>query len=598
MSRRSRILAAAAATVVALLCALTAPALADTTETTSMVDDNQLIYVSRGHMVRTLRQMATLGVDVVKVSLVWQLIAPNADSTRRPHFDATDPAAYSPGAWDRWDTLVKTAQALGMKVYFLVVGPAPLWAVPKGNRASKQGPPLGWAPNPSDLQDFLEAAGRRYSGVYADPSATAAPSSSNPTVPVQTVTLPGMTVSQASPPAPADVIPRVNYWGIWNEPNERSWLNPYYKKGPGGHGLVYIQPQLYRGLVDAAWNGLAASSHSSDTIMVGETANRGVLTPAQFVRGVYCVGGNLRPLTGSAASQIGCPSSGSRAQFASQHPGLFETGWAHHPYAFDVPPNRPYPDRTWITLYNLGSLERMLSGIYATYGLHPAGGIPLYLTEWGEKSNPPNPYVTTTTAEQAEWINEGEYMTWRMPYVRSFNQFLLVDSPPKSTEPKGSVLYWSTYQTGLELLNGHAKPAYGAFRVPIWLPTPRHGHSVAVWGQLRPADHSSTQQGIIEFRAHRLIKVDRARAHPDQQLRGLCLQPRLDSLGRGCEAGVAPTGRPGDLQPHGPRVLVLASNQRPYLPQSDSERRRVECARGADLRERLSQPLHCGLVRG
>jgi len=499
MSRRSRIMAVAAAAVTALVCALPAHALASATETSSMMDDNQLIYASQSHMVRTLNQMHSLGVDVVKVSMVWQLVAPDASSTRKPRFDASNPAAYPQGAWDRWDTLVETAQKLGMSVYLLVIGPAPKWAIPAWVRNSKQGPDLGQAPNPGDYQDFIEAAGRRYSGAYVDPRSVPAGSDPGPAV-VPGVTVPGVSVSQGSSSTPKPgAIPRVNYWGIWNEPNERSWMNPWYRKL--SRGKAYIQPEFYRSLVDAGWNGLSASSHSSDAIMIGETANRGILTPAQFVRGLYCLGGNLRPLRGSAASNVGCPTSGSPAQFAQQHPGLFQSaGYAHHPYAFDVPPNRRYPDRTYIGLYNMPSFERLMNGIYARYGVHPAGGVPLYLTEWGEKSNPPNPYVKTTTAEQAAWINLGEYMTWRMPYVRQLNQFLLVDSPPKADEPKGSPLYWSSFQTGLETLRGTPKPALAAYQLPIWLPTARHGRHVAVWGQLRPANHTSTQNGVIEFR--------------------------------------------------------------------------------------------------
>jgi hypothetical protein len=125
--------------------------------------------------------------------------------------------------------------------------------------------------------------------------------------------------------------------------------------------------------------------------------------------------------------------------------------------------------------------------------------VPLYLTEWGFKSNPPNPYVKTSLAQQAAWIDEGEYLTWREPYVRALTQFLLVDSPPKPGARKGSALYWSTFQTGLENMNGSPKPSLGAFRVPIWLPVARHGAHVTVWGQLRPADHSTTQYGLIEF---------------------------------------------------------------------------------------------------
>src|ERR1019366_515805 len=143
--------------------------------------------------------------------------------------------------------------------------------------------------------------------------------------------------------------------------------------------------------------------------------------------------------------------------------------------------------------------ERLLNGIFASYGQHPSGGVPLYLTEWGFKTNPPNPSVSTSPAAAATWLNEGEYMTWQEPYVHGLAQFLLVDSPPKPHARKGSALYWSTFQTGLEYLNGKPKPSFDAFQIPIWLPNPRHGPRVTVWGQLRPADHTTTQYGEIEF---------------------------------------------------------------------------------------------------
>src|SRR5262249_4921186 len=138
-------------------------------------------------MVQTLDTLHELGVDTVKVSLVWQLIAPNANGQQRPaNFDATNPANYPTGAWSRWDWLVEAAHQLGMNVYFLVIGPAPLWAVPKGNQKAGQGPQVGWMPKPSEYQQFVQAAGTRYSGTYPD-------SNGNP-------------------------IPRVSQWGIWNEP--------------------------------------------------------------------------------------------------------------------------------------------------------------------------------------------------------------------------------------------------------------------------------------------------------------------------------------------------------------------------------------------
>jgi hypothetical protein len=50
------------------------------------------------------------------------------------------------------------------------------------------------------------------------------------------------------------------------------------------------------------------------------------------------------------------------------------------------------------------------------------------------------------------------------------------------------------------LLNGTHKPAWQAFRIPIWLPRTRHGPNVTVWGQLRPGNHQSLQYAILEYR--------------------------------------------------------------------------------------------------
>ena len=468
-----------------------------------LMDDDQLIYVSHQHMVRTLQEIASLGVDVVKVSVVWQLIAPNPDSGRRPKFDATDPAAYPAGAWKRYDDLVETAQKLGLKVYFLLIGPAPNWAIPK-DETRGQGPVLSLAPDPSEYGQFVEAVGKRYSGSYVDPS-SAPDSSSGTSLPV-TVPSPPVPVPPLPQPQPNTTpapqpLPRVDYWGIWNEPNERSWLTPWHRTLPG-HRLALTQPELYRGLVDFAWQALAHSGHADDTVMIGETANRGVLGPIPFVRDLYCVSPSLQPLVGQSAAELGCPTSGSPGEFVGAHPGLFlATGYAHHPYGFDVPPNHRYPDRGFVTLYNLPSFERILNGIFAAYGQHPANGVQLYLTEWGYKTNPPNPYVRTSLAEQAVWLDQGDYLTWQDPYVQSLTQFLLIDSPPKAGAQRGTPLYWSTFQTGLENMNGSAKPALAAFRLPIWIPVARHGPRVTVWGQLRPANHGQAQWVAVEFRA-------------------------------------------------------------------------------------------------
>lgn len=431
----------------------------------AMMDDQQLVYYSPGRTLDELKQMKALGVDVVKVSLVWSVVAPDAGSRSEPKgFNAADPGAYSAVAFSHYDRIVTEAQQLGLKVYFMLTPPAPSWAIPSSN-FNTQSKRLGFAPSPNQFRQFAEAVGRRYSGTYQG-------------------------------------LPRVEDWGIWNEPNFPAWLSPLHRHIPGV-GEELLEPSIYRGLVDAASSGFAASGHTranGDTILIGETSNSGVESPGLFVRDLFCVGSHLGPLVGTAAQKVGCPTSGSRAKFVASNPGLFAAGgFAHHPYSFNVAPNHRYPLSTWYTLYNMGSLERTLNGVWSAYGRSRGGGVPIYLTEFGYESNPPNPFVKNSTTQQATWLNEAEYMAWKDPYVRMINQFELVDSRPRTTEPRGSRAYWATFQTGLEFVGGKPKPALGAYRLPIWLPRARHGKSVTVWGQLRPADHASTQVGLVEY---------------------------------------------------------------------------------------------------
>jgi hypothetical protein len=484
--------------VLALLAALPARAAASATEQSMLMDDQELIYSTPADVVKTLEQLSSLGIDTVKVSLVWTLVAPDASSTHRPKFDATDPDAYPPGAWARYDLIDVAAHELGMRVYFMIAPPAPLWAL-RSNEPN-QGPPLGRAPTLSDLHNFAQAAGRRYDGAFKNPyasdssSASSSPSLLGVTLPVSLPPIGSATnASEAQSAEPAS-LPNVDLWSVWNEPNERSWLNPWHR------GKELLQPSEYRSMVATSWSALRSTGHSASSILIGETANVGIWQPLPFIRAMYCVGSDYRQLRGSAAAAVGCPESKTASQFVADNPGLFDgAGFAHHPYSFDVAPNHAYPDPSWITLDNIGRLERTLDRIYSTYSQSRRGGVPLYITEWGYKTDPPNPFAGTSESQQASWTAEGAYMTWADPYVQSFTQFLLVDAEPKVDTKPGSRAYWNTFQTGLELLNGKHKLAYNAFRLPLWVPEPRHGSRVTVWGQLRPADHQTLQYGVLEF---------------------------------------------------------------------------------------------------
>jgi hypothetical protein len=380
-----------------LVCACPAGALANKHEESILMDDDQLIYATPAHMARTLREIKALGVDRVKVTVVWSLVAPRASARRKPKFDAANPASYPYGAWKRWDQLVAWCRLLGLKVYFQVGAPAPVWATSGPHEAQGDGYRWSERPNAREFGQFVKAVGRRYSGNYI-------PANENALRPPRQLGAHGQSGITPTASDPNPPVQRVNYWGLWNEPNVTGWMSPQFRR-VGGHE-VDNSPRMYRRLVDTSYAALKASGHASDTILIGELASHGAVYPIPFTQELYCVSGSYRPLTGSRATALGCPSSGNRARFAAAHPGLFVfPGFAYHPYSFDTPPNRTMADPNIITLANLVRIEAAVDRSRGAYGKRPRHGTLMYLTEWGYKTNPPNPFVKSSLTDQATWAS-------------------------------------------------------------------------------------------------------------------------------------------------------------------------------------------------
>jgi len=447
-----------------------ASALADHTQISIFQDDEHLIDSSTATVEGTLGILHALGVEEIRVNLEWYTVAPDPLSYTEPqNFNATDPDDYPAGAWAPYDRLVDLAALAGMRVQFNLTAPGPLWAMgrhPPTTRAANH-----WYPNGLDFFDFVYAVGERYSG------------------------------------SPGDQ-PRVDNWSIWNEPNQPGWLAPQWAQVKGQE--VRESPILYRQLADYAYYGLYFSGHADDSILIGETAPEGdetpgyytAQTPLPWLRAVYCVNDALQPLRGPAASAEDCPTKGSVSKFVqANHVLFYATGYAHHPYYFFHSPSYSSNDEpNFIPLANLGRLGRFLDGTFHTYGVKRQ--IPIYFTEYGYDTKPPNPYQVVTPAEQAVWLNEADYMAWSNPRVKSVAQFLLFDSAPNSLYKPNTRDYWDTFQTGLMFANGTPKPALFSYRMPIWIPNPHvaPGASTFIWGQVRPADQSPAQKVEIQWR--------------------------------------------------------------------------------------------------
>jgi len=321
-ARRIRALAAVVGAIASVSAAVALPAQASASvDQLSIIQDSNHVLSDPAGTLATIR---ALGVSTVRVIVVWAQIAPNWEGRTAPrNFNAADPAAYPAGNWAPYDTIVKLASADGIAVDFTLSGGAPLWAEGPGiPRAALDNQYWAWRPSAQAFGQFVRAMGERYSGTYV-PRGQTAP------------------------------LPRVSFWAIWNEPNFGEDLGPQAIAG----STVPTGPVMYRSLVGQAWNSLQATGHGADTILIGEFAPWGLAMrgtpkrpqglpgqfgqtkPLSFLRTLYCVDSSYRPLQGSAARSVRCPTTaaGSRA-FWRNNPGLFDaTGLADHPYPHALP---------------------------------------------------------------------------------------------------------------------------------------------------------------------------------------------------------------------------------------------------------------------
>jgi hypothetical protein len=393
-----------------------------------------------------------LGVSVVRLDMNWGHVAPNAISPHKPSFDDRDPNAYPATA--TYDALIRALTARHIGIDLALIGPAPRWAEGRGAPSPSTQPE--WKPNARDYANWVHAVGIRYSGHF--------------------------TPAGASSP-----LPRIDFWSIWNEPNIGVNLAP---EATGSATGAEIAPKLYRGLLHGAWNSLQSTGHGQDRILIGELAPQGAghappglfnaMAPLRFLRALYCVDANYRALQGTEASERGCPTTSAASKhFAAQNPGLFKaSGFAVHPYSFtSLPPNQRIPDEPdYAELAAMPTVEATLDRLQRAYG--SSKKFPIWSTEFGYLTNPPNPQYTVTPAQAAYYLNWAEYMTWEDPRLKSFDQFLISD-PPGTT----------VFATGLETAAGAPKPSFDAYTVPLYMPVTSGPakRPLLVWGAVRPA---------------------------------------------------------------------------------------------------------------
>ena len=470
------------------LSVLGAPAAQASPEQVSvMMDDDQLLY--RGDKVRgrTLVQMRSLGVDVVRATVLWKTLAEGASLTnkeisrlkgntlkerargQRRRFKPSNPRTYPTRNWDRYDNLVKDAAKYGMRVYFTITGPGPSYAHRKAP-ASQRSNAGTYKPIPTRFRDFVEAVGRRYSGRTRDENGVKRP------------------------------LPRVSLWSIWNEPNQPGWLTPQFEKRDGQ--VVPAAPALYRKLYHAGVQGLERAGHNlaADGIFIGETAPLGSdrqgprngMRPVAFLRELLCLKPDGTSYDGPDAARRDCD------DFAKNGP-LKATAFAHHPYTKKVAPTKAPANPDEITIANIGTLGPLLDTLSDQSGGKLPRDMPVLLTEFGYESNPPDPRNGIPYGRQAQFNQLAEFLAYNDPRVQATTHFLLRDVAPLKRYPRGSRLYWFTYQSGLVTNAGRSKPAVFAYALPFVV-FPAGEGVTGFWGQLRFRPNGAQDVAVVMWR--------------------------------------------------------------------------------------------------
>jgi hypothetical protein len=425
-----------------------------------MMDDDNLIY--RGDTAReaALQRMKALGVDYVRVTVLWRVVAHRMKKAKRRH--GSNPKAYPKVNWDRYDGLVYGAKRNGLGVYFNVTGPGPKWEHGKPPKSERKYADT-WEPDAKDFGKFVQAVGKRYTGKYHDENSG------------------------------RELLPRVSFWSLYNEPNQPGWLTPQYK------GSTPWSPVLYRNLWAYGRQGLNDSGHGNDVVLIGETAPLGntntnpasPMYPKKFIREFFCANSNGGKLTGNSARRRNCST-------LRRITPLNYTAWAHHPYTKKAAPTKRDADKDAITMANIGELPSYLDRMpgkrtpFASQNLVAS-------TEYGYETNPPDPFSGISPAKQAEFINIGDYIAYKEPRIIANTQFLLRDVKGVKGFTSDDKRRWFTYQSGLLYANGKPKPSAVAYRFPLMV-TDNGGSQTSLWGWLRFLPQNSKTVVQLQFK--------------------------------------------------------------------------------------------------
>jgi hypothetical protein len=369
-----------------------------------------------------VQRMRAAGSSVMKIVVSWSQIAP---AEPPPGFAAGNP--FSPGYdWYELDREVNLAVASGQEPFVVLYG-APNWAA--GAPGTMAGGGI-YAPDPSQLAQFARAAALRYDGTRAG-------------------------------------LPRVRYWGVWNEPNVSLFLAPQVQAG------APVSIARYRAMVNGV-AGAVKSVRADNLVVAGELFPNGIMrsglqaiAPLAFLRGLLCMSGRTHPRP-------------------TCHTRVSADIVSVHPYTSGGPSDRPAnPDNVWIG--NLSSMRALIVAAQRSGNLVSAGAAGMWVSEFGWNTAPPSSRGVPVSLD-ARWISEALYLMSRSG-VSLAVYFGLRDGPPPPAIFQTGLYYSCPGGAGCD----RPKPGLAAFRFPFVAYATSRKRQVAIWGRT-PAGAPGTVQ--------------------------------------------------------------------------------------------------------
>ena len=214
---------------------------------------------------------------------------------------------------------------------------------------------------------------------------------------------------------------------MWNEPNKPMWLAP----ASAGTYVRQILNPGYQGIKEVSPGAQVAG---------GVTAPRGGIggtSPVDFIRGMDRAGARL-------------------------------DAYAHHPYPV-YPGDTPFRGGCSCKTITMATLERLIDLVG-----HAFPRARVWLTEYAYQSTPD--VFGVTRLEQARFVAEAARRVYSAPKVDMLIHYLYRDEPELAR-----------WQSGLETVDGKAKPALAATMLPL-TQLSRSSGQATVWGQVRPGD--------------------------------------------------------------------------------------------------------------